>query len=144
MQIEAVYKPNFDSNTKFPVLCCTIPAGIPDFVDGYIDTHLELSDFTNNTDTTWFIKVSGESMIDAGIQSGDILMVDTSVEPVNGDIVVVSIDNHSTVKRLKIQDKGKVVLLAENPEYSPIFITKYMNFQILGVVMTGIHRYRKF
>jgi hypothetical protein len=42
MQIEAVYKPNFDSNTKFPVLCCTIPAGIPDFVDGYIETHLEL------------------------------------------------------------------------------------------------------
>jgi len=71
-------------------------------------------------------------------------MVDTSVEPVNGDIVVVSIDNHSTVKRLKIQDNGKVVLLAENPEYSPIFITKYINFQILGVVMTGIHRYRKF
>ena len=144
MQIEAIYKPNFDSNIKFPVLCCNIPAGIPDFVDDYVETHLELSDFTNNTDTTWFIKVSGESMIDAGIQSGDILMVDTSVEPVNGDIVVVSIDNHSTVKRLKIQNNGKVVLLAENPEYSPIFITKYMNFQILGVVMTGIHRYRKF
>jgi len=144
MQIEAIYKPNFNNNTKFPVLCLPIPAGSLDFVDDYVETYLELADFTNNTDTTWFVKVSGESMIDAGIQSGDILMVDTSVEPVNGDIVVVSIDNHSTVKRLKILDEGKVVLLAENLEYSPIFITKYMDFQILGVVMTSIHRLRKF
>jgi len=67
MQIEAICKPNFDSNAKFPVLCCTIPAGSPDFVDDYVETHLELSDFRNNTDTTWFVKVSGESMIDEGI-----------------------------------------------------------------------------
>jgi len=72
MQIEAIYKPNFDSPTRFPFTSCTIPAGSPDFVDGYIEAHLELADFTNNTDTTWFVRVSGESMIDAGIQSGGI------------------------------------------------------------------------
>jgi len=144
MQIEAVYKPNFDSDTKFPVICCTVPAGVPDFVDDYVETHLELADFTNNTDTTWAAKVTGESMIDAGIKSGDYLMVDSSVEPVNGDIVVVSVNNHSTVKRLKIQSDGNPIFLPENPNYSPIFITEHTDFQILGVVMTGLHRYRKF
>jgi len=144
MLIEAIYKPNFDGNTKFPILSCHVPAGSPDFIDEYIENYIELADFTSNTATTWLVKVSGDSMIDAGIKSGDFLLVDASVEPVDGDIVVVSINSHSTVKRLKLQTDRMPILLAENPSYSPIFIDKFTDFKILGVVMSGIHRYRKF
>jgi DNA polymerase V len=144
MQVVAFYKPNFASSTKLPLYSAAVPAGTPDFIDDHIDTELELADFTKDLESTIFAKVAGDSMIEAGICSGDLLLVDTSVEPINGDIVVVSVDNHLTVKRLKLRANNFPIFLAENPDYSPVFVNKYTDFRIIGVVMSGIHRYRKF
>jgi DNA polymerase V len=144
MQIVAFYKPNFANSVKLPLYTAAVPAGSPDFIDDHIDTEVELADFTKNIESTYFVKVSGDSMVNAGICCGDLLMVDSSVEPINGDIVVVSVNNHFTVKRLKIRPNDFPIFLAENPDYSPVFINEYTDYRIVGVVMSGIHKYRKF
>ena len=87
---------------------------------------------------TFFVKVSGLSMIKAGIQDGDILIVDRSVEPIHEKIVIASINGELTVKRLYLKGK-KIRLIAENDAFSPIEISNEMSFQILGTVTSVIH-----
>lgn len=88
---------------------------------------------------TYFIQVQGNSMINAGINSGDILVVDRSLNPKTNDIVVAVIDGEFTVKRVGIQN-GKQFLVAENQEYNPIEIREGMAVQLWGVVTFVIHR----
>jgi len=88
---------------------------------------------------TFFVKVSGDSMKGAHIVSGDTLVVDRALEPSSGKIVVAIVNGEFTVKRLLLDGK-KVFLVAENPKYSPIFITPETDFQIWGVVTYVIHK----
>ena len=88
---------------------------------------------------TFFVRVSGDSMIAAGIFPGDILMIDKAIEARNNHIVIAILNGEFTVKRLKVAD-GKVFLWPENALYPPIEITETMEFQVWGVVTYAIHK----
>lgn len=93
----------------------------------------------NNSNSTFFVKVEGDSMKGVGIFNGDILVVDRSVKPVNGKIVVAVVDGELTVKRLK-QEKGKNYLVPENPDYETIEIKEFTDFQIWGCVTGSLRK----
>jgi DNA polymerase V len=87
---------------------------------------------------TFFVRVTGDSMIDAGIHSGDTLIVDRSLEPKNGSIVIAVLNGELTVKRLS-KESNKLYLMPENQNYDPIEILEETQFEIWGVVTNVIH-----
>lgn len=80
-------------------------------------------------------------MTDCGIHSGDLLIVDRSLEPANGQVVVAYLNQEFTVKRFKRSKGGRMYLVAENPDFQPIEITGEMEFQVWGVVTATIHQF---
>lgn len=127
------------SQVSIPWLFSGIYAGFPSPAEDYCESSLDLNEhFVPNPISTYFIRVVGDSMLGAGIHSGDLLIVDRSIEPTSGRIVLAVVDGEFTVKRL-IMDKKGVTLLPENPDYTPIEITEDTEFQVWGVVTTVLH-----
>jgi DNA polymerase V len=128
------FLPNYESNTKVSFIKEGVSAGFPspaaDFMENSIDLNKELS---TNTIATFYIKVKGNSMIDAGINDKDVLVVDRSIEPQNNKIAICFIDGEFTVKRIKI-DKNCLYLMPENKNYEPIKITVENQLVIWGIV----------
>ena len=125
---------NNDSGAKFPFFTVRVQAGFPSPGDDYIERNLDLNELLiKNPSATFFVKVEGDSMKDAGISSGDTLIVDRAVEAKDKSIVIASINGELTVKRVWIANK-KVFLKPENDDFSPIEITEEMDFNIWGVV----------
>src|SRR5262249_5332353 len=107
----------------------------------YVERSIDLNDWlVKNKLATFIVEVEGESM-SAEIHSGDRLIVDRSLDPQNGDIVVACVDGEVTVKRLVFAE-GKVLLMPENPTYQPLEITDEHDFFIWGVVTHAIHKVR--
>ena len=132
------YKPSAESHRR-PLFASKIPAGFPSPADDYVEDMLDLERLlVKRPAATFYLRVSGDSMSGAAIMSGDILVVDRSVEPKHGRIVVASIDNELTVKRLHRQGQ-RTALVPENPAYPPIEITDETDLLIWGVV-TGVVR----
>lgn len=124
---------------KLPLFLSRIWAGFPSPADDYLDRTLDLNEFLiSHPAATFFVKVEGDSMINAGINSGDILVVDRSVEPKNRHVVVAVLNGEFTVKRL-LKENGHVRLCPDNPRYQPIEITPEIDFDIWGVVRHVIH-----
>lgn len=127
-------KPDFDSAKQIPFIADGVSAGFPspaaDFTENTIDLNKELCE---NPLATFYIRVKGHSMIDAGINNGDILVVDRSIEARDSKIAVCLIDGEFTVKRIKL-DKNCLYLLAENPNYLPIKVTEDNQFMVWGIV----------
>jgi DNA polymerase V len=116
-----------------------VQAGFPSPADDYIERYLDLnSEFIKHPAATFLLRTTGDSMIDAGIFSGDILIVDRSLEPSDGKIVIAALDGELTVKRLSRQ-KGRVQLVAANTNYKPIDITDEHDVVIWGVVTLVLH-----
>ncbi|MCX7984698.1 MAG: translesion error-prone DNA polymerase V autoproteolytic subunit [Bacteroidetes bacterium] len=117
-----------------PFLSAEISAGFPspalDFVECTIDLNKHL---VKHPATTFYGRVKGESMRDAGINDGDLLVIDRSLEPRNGKIAVCYIDGEFTLKRIKIS-KGVVWLMPANPEYEPIKVDEGNELLIWGIV----------
>lgn len=129
------------SSDAGPVLLMnmTVAGGFPSPADDYIGRALDLNEFlVKHPAATFFVRVHGDSMRDAGIHHGDILVVDRSLEAVNGAVVVAVLDGEFTVKRLR-KNNGSVFLQAENAAYPPIAVSSDRNFQIWGVVAFAIH-----
>ncbi|MEC7840253.1 MAG: translesion error-prone DNA polymerase V autoproteolytic subunit [Chlamydiota bacterium] len=123
-----------------PVFMSSVQAGFPSPADDYIEKQLDLHELmVQHPAATFFVKVEGESMRDAGIHTGDILVVDRSIEATNGKIVVAVVDGEFTVKRLSVESSG-VYLVPENPNFSKIKIDDSSEFQVWGVVMYVIHK----
>ncbi len=123
-----------------PLFEGSVPAGIPSPADDYMDLDLNLHDhLVQNPASTFCVKAIGESMKDAGILSGDVMLVDRAIEPMNRSIVLAVIDNEFTVKRVNVSDK-KLYLMPENENFTPIEITKEMDFKVWGVVTYVIHK----
>ena len=91
-----------------------------------------------NPASTFFIRATGESMRDAGVFPNDVLIVDRSVEPVNGDVVVAAVNGDFTVKRL-FKTGARIELRPENRKFRPICVTEDMDFSVWGVVKKVIH-----
>ena len=140
LRVEKVYAPSFSIQPMaMPVFTDRVSAGMPSFAEDDVEGVLDLNKhILCNPETTFFVRVSGDSMIEAGIHTGDLLVVDRVLRPENGKIVIAVINGELTVKRLfKVNDK--VFLMPENPSYSSIEITEMMDFMIWGVVTNVIH-----
>jgi len=132
----------FESKIKheLPLYTARISAGFPSPADDYLDKKLDLNEYLiKHPASTFFVRVDGDSMIDAGIHSGDILIVDRALEPTGNSIVIAVIDGDLTVKRIK-KTNDKLFLLAENPNYPLIEIKPDMSFEVWGVVSYVIHK----
>ncbi len=129
-----------DSGLKPPLFSESVQAGFPSPAQDHIEKQLDLNEYlVRHPAATFFVRVEGESMSGARIQSGDILIVDRSLEPADKKIVVAVLDGEFTVKRLRISN-GKLQLVPENDAFSPVEISDDTDFQIWGVVTYIIHK----
>ncbi len=124
---------------QLPLYGGKIAAGCPAPTDDYIEGMMDLSEhLIHDPATTFFVRVTGYSMINAGIHPDDILVVDRSLEARHGKIVIAAVDSELTVKRLYKKD-NRVRLLPENDEFDPIDIAPEETLHIWGVVTNVIH-----
>jgi DNA polymerase V len=124
---------------RIPLYSNSIPAGFPSPADDHIESHLDLNDYlVSNPAATFMVRAVGDSMINAGINSGDILIVDRSITPTSGKIVIAAVDGELTVKRLDIH-ADHLYLVAENPNYPPIRVNESQDAIVWGVVTNVIH-----
>lgn len=129
-----------NSTYALPLYASHVRAGFPSPADDYIETHLDLNThLIKHPAATFFVIASGDSMTGAGIQSGDMLIVDRSLEASHGKIIIAAIDGELTVKRLS-RNNMRVQLLPENNHYPPIDITNEQELVIWGVVTHVIHQ----
>lgn len=116
-----------------------VSAGFPSPADDYVEDRLDLNQLLiHNKTATFFLRVKGDSMINAGIHDGDIIVVDRSITPIDRSVVVAVIDSELTVKRL-VLNNGVAELHAENPGYAPIRFKKGQEVTIWGVVTSSVH-----
>ena len=119
-----------------------VAAGFPSPADDFIEMEINLQDYiVKNKEATFCVKVEGTSMTKAGINSGDIMIVDRALHPKHNDIVLAVIDGEFTVKRIAVNENS-LYLMPENDNFSPIKITTAMNFQVWGIITHIIHKAR--
>ncbi len=117
-----------------------ISAGFPSPADDFRETRISLDEeLITNKEATFFAKVSGQSMIGAGLNDNDLLVIDRSIEPTNNKIAVCFLDGEFTVKRLRVKN-DEVWLQPENPDYPIIKITEENDFIIWGIVTSVIKK----
>lgn len=134
------YLPETESSEKHDLFADHIPAGFPSPAEDFLEKRLDLNDYlVKNKEATFLVKVTGESMQDAGIFDGDVLVVDRSVDAVSGKIVLCVLNGEFTVKRLLIEN-DRVVLMPANEAFDPIDITDGTDFRIWGVVTFALHK----
>jgi DNA polymerase V len=139
MTVETIFAPDLTTRYKLPIFLGRLPAGFPSPADDYIEGKLDITKYlVKHPAATFYVRVSGDSMIGAGIHSGDVLVVDRSLEAKSGNVIVAALDGDLTVKRL-YQKNGVLRLLPENTEYQPIEIQDGQAFEIWGVVTNVIH-----
>lgn len=150
-------KENLDSVTVFtppavdlqpvrlPLFQSKVPAGFPSPADDHIESRLDPNEYLiDQVDSTFFVTIQGESMIEAGLMPGDKAVVDKGKVPVVGDIVLAMIDGEFTIKTLARQKNGNPKLLPANTsgKYTPIVIEPAMQFELWGVVIGSFRRFR--
>lgn len=124
---------------EIPLSWTPVTAGFPSPAEDSVEKMLDLNQYLiKHPAATFFIRVVGDSMKDAGIFSGDLLIVDRACPVANDKIVVAVLDGEFTVKRIK-RIKNKIMLCAENASYKDIEITSEMQFEVWGVVTWVIH-----
>ncbi len=125
---------------EIPYFLNRVRVGWPSPADDYVERPIDLNEYLiKNPAATYFVRVSGDSMIDAYIGDGAILVVDRSVEPKHKSIVVAAINGSYACKRLLT--KPKACLASENSKYAPIFIKENEELEIAGVVIAAINTY---
>jgi len=123
---------------NIPIFSSKVEAGFASPADDFIEEYLDLNHLlVKNNDATFFVKVSGKSMIDSGIFPDDILIVDRSITAKNSKIVIANVDGDVTVKRLCIEH-DRVILKSENAQHKDIVVTGELH--IWGVVTSVIHQ----
>ena len=138
-KVEIVYKPDRSTKRRQPIFMATVPAGFPspaaDYEEGKLDLNRHL---IKNPAATFFVRVTGDSMVKAGIHNGDLLVVDRSIEPRDKNVVIAVVNGELTVKRIRIR-KNKLTLEAENEAYRSQEINDQIEFEVWGVVTNVIH-----
>ncbi len=129
------------SHADIPLYGHKVVAGFPSPADDYIEARLNLNErLIHHPETTFILRVEGDSMKNAGILDGDLLLVDKSIKPVSGKIVIAAIDGELTVKRLSMTPTANW-LLPENDDYPPIEIKEETDITIWGVVTSTIREF---
>lgn len=125
---------------QLPLFSSKVPAGFPSPADDYMEGTIDLNELLiSHPAATFLVRASGHSMINVGIYENDILVVDRSIKPVPGKIVIAAIDGQLTVKRLHQAKDGELILIPENPAYTPITISEGSEVYIWGVVTCVLH-----
>jgi len=142
MEIEAPIPFEKRTALRLPLVSASVEAGFPSPADDHLERGIDLNEeLIRNPAATFLVRVKGDSMRDAGIHSGDVLIVDKSLAPTDRKIVVAMIDGNFTVKRFRKRG-AQVFLEAENPEFPPIEVTEGQELSIFGVVSYIIHQAR--
>ena len=128
------FLPDAEDNLEMPYISSGIKAGFPSPAADFDGSRISIDQVVvKNAVATFYAKANGNSMIGAGIDDGDILVIDKSIEPQDGKIAVCFIDGEFTVKRIKIQENS-LLLLPENKLFEPIEVTQENDFIIWGIV----------
>lgn len=136
---EVIYMPDLSTKYRQSLFEAKVSAGFSSPAADYEEDKLDLNKYLiKHPAATFFVRVTGDSMMGAGIHSGDLLVVDRSLEPRDKSVVIAVIDGELTVKRIRI-GKKKITLEPENENYSVQQITEDTDFQVWGVVTNVIH-----
>ena len=128
------FNPDQDQQKSLHLVQEGISAGFPSPADDFKELRISIDqEVVRNEEATFYARVSGESMQGAGLDDGDLLVIDRSMEPQHDKIAVCYIDGDFTVKRLKVAADG-VFLIPENPKYQPIKVTEENELIIWGIV----------
>lgn len=140
-EVERIDPANTDKALALPLAGGRVAAGFPSAAEDFVEGKLDLNEIlVKRPAATFYVKVAGESMRDAGIFPGDILVVDRGERPQHGHVVVAVVNGELTVKRL--YRKGKVIRLdAANPAYPNIEIQGETELTVWGVVRANVHRF---
>ncbi len=139
--IKAVFRAATAAVRALPFFLSRVPAGFPSPADDYLEGELDLNDLLiKHPAATFYVRLTGDSMIKAGLFDGDILVVDRAVKARHRHIVVAVIDGEMTVKRL-FSRTGRVELHSENPDYPPIIIAEGRELLIWGVVIGSVRQF---
>lgn len=129
------------SPIRAPLFSHKVAAGFPSPADDYIEGRLSLDEhLISNKDATFFVRAKGNSMTGAGIFDGDLLVVDKSLAPSSGDIVIAIVDGDLTVKRY-IRRGEQVILKPENPRFKEIEFKEGQELQVWGVVTSSVKKF---
>lgn len=132
------------SSLKIPLFSSKVAAGIPSPAEDHIEETLDLNNYmVERPDSTFMLRVEGESMKDAGILPNDILVVDRSLKATHNKIIIAAIDGELTVKRL-FHRGGLIKLMPENSAYSEIELEQESDLVIWGVVIGSFRRFQSF
>jgi DNA polymerase V len=140
-EIELIgYEPK--SSVEVPFYMMSVAAGIPIPVESeIIETHLDMNEFlVERPNATFFAKMNGDSPFVTDIKDGDILVVDSSIEPKDGDLAVVDLNNNLTIRYHRIVDEV-AYLESDNSQFVPINLSELIDFKILGVVKKVVHSF---
>ena len=136
------FTPDFTTELKLPLAGSPVSAGFPSPAEDYIEMALDLNkELIKHPAATFYARVKGSSMIDAGIADGDLLIIDKALEPKDGDIAVCFIDGEFTLKRLALKEDG-IYLMPANAEFKPIRITEENDFLVWGMLAYIVHKPR--
>ena len=137
--VEAIYTPDPSTPAERPVFLARVSGGFPSPADDYLEGKLDLNQYlVKHPAATFFVRVTGDSMIGAGIHSGDLLIVDRSLEPKDGNVIIAVLDSELTVKRLSTRE-GRPVLMPDNDQYQPVEVGEHATFEVWGVVTNVVH-----
>lgn len=136
------FVPDMSEELKLPLVDAFISAGFPSPADDYLEAKLDLNQLLiQNPSSTFFARVRGTSMVDIGINDGDILIIDKSLEPKQNSVLVCFIDGEFTVKKV-LKVNGDFYLVPQNKDFAPIKVNKESDFRLWGVVTFCIHNLR--
>jgi DNA polymerase V len=139
--IDEIFGLEQKTRVKCPLFICGVSAGFPSPADDHIDRKLDLNELLiQNPAATFFVRVAGDSMKDAGINHGDILVVDRSLAAANGKIIIAIVNGDLTVKRL-VRNETFCRLVAANPDYRDVEITEDTDFNVWGVVTSVVRQF---
>ncbi|MDE5810873.1 MAG: translesion error-prone DNA polymerase V autoproteolytic subunit [Muribaculaceae bacterium] len=135
-----IIKADCSTHMSLPYADHGIQAGFPSPAQDYISESIDLNhEIIRHPAATFFGRVSGDSMIDEGIEEGDLLVIDRSLQPEDGDLAVCCVDGEFTLKRIKLES-DRVWLIPANEAFDPIVVTEENRFEVWGVVTYTIKR----
>ena len=135
-----IYTPDLSTRYQQSLFNGLVPAGFPSPAADYEENKLDLNrHLIRNSAATFFVRAAGDSMIGAGIHTGDLMIVDRSLEPKDKNVVIAVVNGELTVKRIRMQ-KRKITLEPENHNYPAREITAETEFEVWGVVTNVIHQ----
>lgn len=141
-----IYSADLTTELNLPFVDNGIKAGFPSPAQDYLTESIDLNKtLIRHSETTFYAKVSGDSLTDAGISDGDLVVIDKSLEAKSGDYVAAFIDGEFTLKQFKLDEVNHCAwLIPANKKYQPIKVTEDNNFFVWGVITSCIKRFHKF